>query len=90
MVRVCVPRATARPEFAAAASGDLYVVIHVKEHAIFQREDDNLYCEVPIAFTACRARRRNRRCRLSKAKPTSKSPRERRAVRFSSCAAKVS
>ncbi len=31
--------------------GDLYVVIHVKEHEIFQREDDNLYCEVPIPFT---------------------------------------
>ena len=31
--------------------GDLYVVIHVKEHEIFQREEDNLYCEVPIAFT---------------------------------------
>jgi molecular chaperone DnaJ len=33
------------------ASGDLYVVIHIKEHPIFQREDDNLYCEVPISFT---------------------------------------
>src|SRR6476660_2295641 len=32
-------------------AGDLYVVIHVKEHPIFQREDDNLFCEVPIAFT---------------------------------------
>lgn len=31
--------------------GDLYVVIHVKEHKVFQREEDNLYCEVPIAFT---------------------------------------
>ena len=31
--------------------GDLYVVVHVKEHPIFQREDDNLYCEVPISFT---------------------------------------
>ena len=31
--------------------GDLYVVIHVKEHEIFQREDDNLYCELPIPFT---------------------------------------
>ena len=31
--------------------GDLYVVIHIKEHPIFQREDDNLYCEVPIPFT---------------------------------------
>src|SRR6476659_1114437 len=32
-------------------AGDLYVVIHIKEHAIFQREDDNLYCEVPISFS---------------------------------------
>ena len=30
--------------------GDLYVVVHVAEHQIFQREEDNLYCEVPIAF----------------------------------------
>jgi molecular chaperone DnaJ len=31
--------------------GDLYVVIHIKEHKIFQREDDDLYCEVPISFS---------------------------------------
>ena len=31
--------------------GDLYVVIHIKEHKIFQRDDDNLYCEVPIPFS---------------------------------------
>src|SRR6201993_711261 len=31
--------------------GDLYVVIHIKEHKIFQREEDNLYCEVPIPFS---------------------------------------
>jgi molecular chaperone DnaJ len=31
-------------------SGDLYVVIHVQEHAIFEREDDNLYAELPIPF----------------------------------------
>ncbi|PYL25857.1 MAG: molecular chaperone DnaJ [Verrucomicrobia bacterium] len=31
--------------------GDLYVVIHVKEHKIFQRDGDNLYCEVPIPFS---------------------------------------
>jgi molecular chaperone DnaJ len=30
--------------------GDLYVVIHIKEHRIFQREGDDLYCEVPIPF----------------------------------------
>jgi molecular chaperone DnaJ len=31
--------------------GDLYVVIHIKEHKIFQRERDDLYCEVPIPFS---------------------------------------
>lgn len=31
--------------------GDLYVVVHIQEHPIFQRDEDNLYCEVPIAFT---------------------------------------
>src|SRR5205823_2325391 len=30
--------------------GDLYVVIHIKEHKVFQRDGDDLYCEVPIAF----------------------------------------
>src|SRR6266705_2481654 len=36
----------------AGPHGDLYVVIHIKEHKIFQREDDNLYCEVPIPFSS--------------------------------------
>lgn len=31
--------------------GDLYVVVHIKEHPIFQRDEDNLYCEVPVGFT---------------------------------------
>ena len=31
--------------------GDLYVVIHIKEHTVFHRDDDNLYCEVPISFS---------------------------------------
>lgn len=34
-----------------APAGDLYVVIHVREHDIFQRDGNNLYCEVPISFT---------------------------------------
>ena len=33
------------------APGDLYVVIHIREHPVFQREDDNLYCEVPVSFS---------------------------------------
>jgi molecular chaperone DnaJ len=31
--------------------GDLYVVIHIKEHEVFEREEDNLYADVPISFT---------------------------------------
>jgi len=31
-------------------SGDLYVVIHVKPHEIFQRDGDDLLCEVPVSF----------------------------------------
>lgn len=30
--------------------GDLYVHINVKEHEIFQREENDLYCDVPISF----------------------------------------
>ena len=31
--------------------GDLYIVLHIKEHPVFQRDEDDLYCEVPISFT---------------------------------------
>ncbi len=31
-------------------SGDLYVVLHVKAHEIFQREGDDLICDVPVHF----------------------------------------
>jgi molecular chaperone DnaJ len=31
-------------------AGDLYVEIHVKEHAVFQRDHDDLHCEMPIGF----------------------------------------
>ncbi|MBS0200762.1 MAG: molecular chaperone DnaJ [Proteobacteria bacterium] len=33
---------------AGAPPGDLYVEIHVRDHAIFQRDGDDLHCEVPI------------------------------------------
>tara|TARA_B100000989_G_scaffold289102_1_gene260510 strand:- start:378 stop:1514 length:1137 start_codon:yes stop_codon:yes gene_type:complete len=32
-------------------SGDLYVVLHVKEHDIFERHANDLYCDIPIKFT---------------------------------------
>ena len=31
-------------------SGDLYVVLHVQPHEIFDRDEDDLLCEVPISF----------------------------------------
>lgn len=34
------------------APGDLYVVIHIKEHAVFERDGEALFCEVPLSFTA--------------------------------------
>ena len=32
-------------------SGDLYIVIYVKESEIFEREENNIYLEVPISFS---------------------------------------
>ncbi|MBL8450715.1 MAG: molecular chaperone DnaJ [Dechloromonas sp.] len=31
--------------------GDLYVQIHLKQHAVFQRDHNDLHCEMPISFT---------------------------------------
>jgi molecular chaperone DnaJ len=35
---------------AGGPSGDLYVVVHVQEHSFFHREEDDLYCEMPISY----------------------------------------
>ena len=32
-------------------AGDLYVMVYVKPHKIFQRNNNNLLCDVPIGFT---------------------------------------
>ena len=32
-------------------TGDLYVVIHLKTHDMFQRDGGNLHCEMPISFS---------------------------------------
>jgi len=34
-----------------APAGDLYVQANVKDHPIFVRDENHLYCEVPISFT---------------------------------------
>ena len=32
-------------------AGDLYVVVQLKEHAVFKRDRDDLHCEMPVSFT---------------------------------------
>jgi len=36
--------------FRGGSPGDLYVVLHIKTHEIFQRDGDDLRCEVPVSF----------------------------------------
>lgn len=31
-------------------SGDLYVEIHIKAHSVFERDGDDLHCQMPISF----------------------------------------
>jgi molecular chaperone DnaJ len=36
---------------AGGQAGDLYVVIHVREHPVFTREERHLRCDVPVTFS---------------------------------------
>jgi molecular chaperone DnaJ len=36
--------------FRGGSPGDLYVILHVSAHEIFQRDGDDLHCEVPVSF----------------------------------------
>ena len=40
------------PGMNSGPPGDLYVEIHIQPHDVFQRDGDDLHCEVPIAFPA--------------------------------------
>ncbi len=31
--------------------GDLYVQVHLKQHTVFQRQQNDLHCEMPVSFT---------------------------------------
>ncbi len=57
--------------------GDLYVVVHVQDHAFFRRDGNDLYCEMPVPFTTLAlggdvrgadARRRRRRSPFPRAR----------------------
>jgi len=36
---------------AGGQAGDLYIVLTVKEHELFERQNEDLFCEIPIKFT---------------------------------------
>ncbi len=38
------------PGLRGGSNGDLFVITHVKEHPIFHRDGDDIFCEVPIDF----------------------------------------
>jgi molecular chaperone DnaJ len=33
-------------------AGDLYVQVQIKQHAVFQRDHDDLHCEMPVSFAS--------------------------------------
>jgi len=43
--------ATGEPGVNGGPAGDLFVEIHLKPHKIFQREGDDLHCELTVPFT---------------------------------------
>ncbi len=38
------------PGLNGGPAGDLYVEVHIKPHPVFERDEDNLHCEMPISF----------------------------------------
>lgn len=37
--------------YMGSQAGDLYIVIHVRAHELFERQNYDLFCEIPIKFT---------------------------------------
>ena len=38
------------PGINGGPAGDLYVVFHIQSHEFFERDGDDVYCEVPVTF----------------------------------------
>ncbi len=36
---------------AGGTAGDLYIVLSVRDHELFERQGDDLFCEIPVKFT---------------------------------------
>jgi molecular chaperone DnaJ len=39
------------PGMNGGPTGDLYVVVNIKDHPVFQRDGNDLHCEMPVSFT---------------------------------------
>jgi molecular chaperone DnaJ len=70
--------------------GDLYVQIHIKPHSVFQRDHDDLHCEMPISFTTAALGGEIEIPTLDGMPPRSRFRPKRRAARCSACAARAS
>jgi len=44
-------RGEGEPGEGGGSTGDLVVIIRIREHGIFRREGDDVWCDVPISFT---------------------------------------
>ncbi len=47
----CVPRGNGDAGVRGGSAGDLYVFLHVRDHDVFERDDADLFCEVPLPFS---------------------------------------
>jgi molecular chaperone DnaJ len=69
--------------------GDLYVEIHIKPHDVFQRDGDDLHCEMPISFAKAALGGEIEAPTLN-GKASFSIPKAPRAARPSACAARAS
>jgi molecular chaperone DnaJ len=44
-------RGEGEPGYHGGPAGDLYVVINVKDHPLFKREEYDIHCDIPVSFT---------------------------------------
>ena len=46
-----VIRGEGEPGVNGGPKGDLYIVVHIKQHSIYTRKGDHVLCDIPITFT---------------------------------------
>ena len=71
------------------SSGDLYVVLHVQPHEIFDRDEDDLLCDVPISFVTA-ALGGNSRCQRCPVRPALRFQQEHSPEQYSASRAEAS